>query len=281
MSWYGEADGGGSCAIDFGNQLVNRWRDTKKEYCHSYSSNKEISKAQSSSMDCYLVRQTRHHGSGDNICLMHDVSINMKIFSDKEITSSVVKQYVSSSHFDQPYIKFPEDFVTAHCQTDESLWKAQFMPGWNVDWSYNGFNSVSDINNDKLQCNDRENHNILIIQRDTFANFFHDSEDFVNAFLTMAVLDWNLMDTQLYLTDLYPEGPFWDMWSQVYGAGRPVMTAWDLKNKYEDNKYDTNGRTCFDNIAIGIYGPAAPITVASWDTSCRKTADLYGTASIY
>jgi hypothetical protein len=35
------------------------------------------------------------------------------------------------------------------------------------------------------------------------------SEDFVNAFLALAVLQWPLSSTQIYLTDLYPKGPFW------------------------------------------------------------------------
>jgi hypothetical protein len=50
---------------------------------------------------------------------------------------------------------------------------------------------------------------VLVTQRDTFANFFHDSEDFFNVFLAMAILQWKGGDTQMYLTDLYPEGPFW------------------------------------------------------------------------
>jgi hypothetical protein len=33
MSWYGQADGGGSCANDFGNDLITRWRATKQAYC--------------------------------------------------------------------------------------------------------------------------------------------------------------------------------------------------------------------------------------------------------
>ena len=81
-------------------------------------------------------------------------------------------------------------------------------------------------------------HRVLVLQRDTFANFFHDSEDFVNAFLAMAVLQWRLKDTQVFLTDLYPRGPFWDMWSRVFSAksgGLPALTAWDLKQLYPNN----------------------------------------------
>jgi hypothetical protein len=47
------------------------------------------------------------------------------------------------------------------------------------------------------------------MQRDTFANFFHDSEDFFNIFISYAVLEYSLKDIQIYLTDLYPKGPFW------------------------------------------------------------------------
>ena len=31
-------------------------------------------------------------------------------------------------------------------------------------------------------------------------------------------------------------------------------------------------QVCFKQLAIGIYGPAAPMTVASWDTPCSHTA---------
>lgn len=47
-----------------------------------------------------------------------------------------------------------------------------------------------------------------IVQRDTFANLFHDSEDFVNAFLAMAILRMAPGETQIFITDLYPKGPF-------------------------------------------------------------------------
>lgn len=48
-----------------------------------------------------------------------------------------------------------------------------------------------------------------VVQRDTFANLFHDSEDFVNSFLAMAILRKAPADMQVFLTDLYPDGPFW------------------------------------------------------------------------
>jgi len=31
-------------------------------------------------------------------------------------------------------------------------------------------------------------------------------------------------------------------------------------------------KVCFKKLAVGIYGPASPITVASWDTPCSTTA---------
>ena len=110
------------------------------------------------------------------------------------------------------------------------------------------------------------------MQRDTFANFFHDSEDFVNAFLALAVLQWAPGDVQVHswapvtappspprsldadkdglpvpslppqvlLTDLYPQGPFWPMWSDVFSRGEPALTAWALRNKYGHKRSDAN-----------------------------------------
>lgn len=64
-----------------------------------------------------------------------------------------------------------------------------------------------------------------------------------------------------------------DIWSRIYSPlnspSHHVMTSWDLRTKYGS---DPNSRVCFRNAAVGIYGPAAPITVASWNTPCHKTA---------
>ena len=70
MSWYGEADGGGTCAIDFGNELIKKWRATGEPYCSAKGS-------KISSIDCFLIHQTSHHGSGDNLCLMKNVAVNI------------------------------------------------------------------------------------------------------------------------------------------------------------------------------------------------------------
>jgi hypothetical protein len=49
-----------------------------------------------------------------------------------------------------------------------------------------------------------------------------------------------------------------------------AMTAWDLRQRFKETP--PGKRVCFRNLAIGIYGPAAPMTVASWDTPCKRTA---------
>lgn len=73
MSWYGEADGGGTCREDFGNNLIKKWRGMKETYCGARGPtiNGE------SSIDCYLIHQTRHHGAGDNLCVMKNIAVNM------------------------------------------------------------------------------------------------------------------------------------------------------------------------------------------------------------
>lgn len=70
MSWYGEAYGGGTCAVDFGNDLIKKWRGKGEPYCSANGS-------KISSIDCYLIHQTSHHGTGDNLCLMRNVAVNI------------------------------------------------------------------------------------------------------------------------------------------------------------------------------------------------------------
>lgn len=266
MSSYGEANGDGTCSLDFGNSLVNNWRNKIETYCRKAANLQPTSLG--SSVSCALVHQTRHHGEGDNLCVMEKVSVNLGVFGDETITSNVVKHYVDTRHNDQPYVPFPLGFVRADCEVIPELWKDKFMPGWNMQWTTGAMETLSP---DKaVECDEWVEHQVLIVQRDTFANFFHDSEDFVNVFLALAILQWNIGDTQIYLTDLYPKGPFWEMWSKVFSSPKhQTLTAWDLRNLHGK---DTERRVCFKKLAINIYGPAAPITVASWNTPCSKTA---------
>lgn len=69
------------------------------------------------------------------------------------------------------------------------------------------------------------------------------------------------------------------MWSKVYSQGNSdvtaggamtAMTAWDLRQRFQH--VPKGKKVCFRDLAIGIYGPAAPVTVASWDTPCKHTA---------
>ncbi len=214
MSWYGEAEGGGSCQDDFGNRLVNRWRNALQTYCEprkDFIPHSNANSIQQSKIECYLVHQTRHHGNGDNLCVMKNVSVNLGLFSDDSVVRPVVKNYVDTSHNNQPYIHFPRGFIKGDCTPVNVKWVPQHMPGWNQDWttsSFQPFDRDSSIEDD-YNCDEWVNHSVLIVQRDTFANFFHDSEDFFNVFLAFAILRWKFSNSQIFLTDLYPKGPFW------------------------------------------------------------------------
>jgi hypothetical protein len=216
MARYGEADGGGSCAGDFGNELVRRWRATRKRVCSSTDDNANVAESMApgmqtlhSQIDCHLVRQTRHHGNGDNLCVMRNVAVDMALFGRNEITSEVISAYVKTRHARQPYLYFPPGFIQASCTADRSrsAWHGVAMPGWNAALTVDAVQFVD--SQQAVQCDEWIDHKVLITQRDTFANFFHDSEDFVNVFLAMSILEWSSADTQMFLTDLYPQGPFW------------------------------------------------------------------------
>ena len=124
-----------------------------------------------------------------------------------------------------------------------------------MNW-FHGFQSVDD-----LQCEVRESAPTLIIERDTFANFFHDSEDFVNTLIALAILEWNVKDLQILITDLYPKGPFWPIWDRVFFGGRQPLTSWDIKQKY-------GRRMCVLIMRRSLSWEPAYITVASFNTKC-------------
>jgi hypothetical protein len=213
MSWYGEASGGGSCSEDFGNALIRKWRQAQAPYC---SNKAHDSTAIHSSVDCYLIHQTRHHGDGDNLCVMKNVGVRLGLFGDDDSTRPIVKRYVDTKHGDQPYIHFSTGFVQGDCKPEPEKWDRKYFPGWGEDWIYNSYEQVNDFfdgaglrGGSAGKCDEWIDHPVIISQRDTFANFFHDSEDFINIFLSMAILDYKRGDTQIFNTDLYPKGPFW------------------------------------------------------------------------
>ncbi len=146
---------------------------------------------------------------------MSNVSVNMGYYANDLETHRIVSHYVSVKHRDQPYPKYPKGFIAAEdCELQSNRWIASAFPGWNIDWTLNGVERIHSSSQHSSQyasseCSQWVEHPVLVMERDTFANFFHDSEDFMNAFLTMAVLKWNVGSTQIYLADLYPEGPFW------------------------------------------------------------------------
>lgn len=137
---------------------------------------------------------------------MRNVAVDLGVFADSGVTQPVVERYVRSRHLAQPYVPFGKGFIQATCSPNEH-WDSSHMPGWNKDWTAAVQSSSVPPN-----CGKWVDHNVLVVQRDTFANFYHDSEDMVNAFLALAILRWSLSDSQVILSDLYPEGPFW--WRQ-------------------------------------------------------------------
>lgn len=234
LSWYDAATtGAATCDDDFGNGLIKRWRSKKSTFCstsdssslltttadttvhsHKKLSPSSLSSSSSSShITCYLIKQANHYGNGDNICVMNNVSVNMGIFSDDSIIRPVVKTYVDTRHDDQPYVHFEKGFIQGTCSPVNDQWQSKFMPGWNEDWTTSSYQQIDNTSkNSQLgegTCDEWIDHPVLIVQRDTFANFFHDSEDFINVFIAMTVLQMKFENIQIYLTDLYPKGPFW------------------------------------------------------------------------
>jgi hypothetical protein len=132
---YGPMTGstpGTSCEDDFGNKLVNRWRDTKDTYCSPDGEDVGTVGGLKSKIDCYLVKQTKHGGHGDQICVMENVGVHMDIFSDNGMMNKIVRNYEKTKHNVQPYVRFPHDFISSACEIKQDKWIPDNMPGWNV-----------------------------------------------------------------------------------------------------------------------------------------------------
>jgi hypothetical protein len=148
MSWYLDEETSSSvssfnCPGDFGNALVNRWRNTKQIYCKSPGSlSIPNSKPVDSSITCYPVKQTRHFGGGDNLCLLQDISMNVGIFGQERITTPVIRRYVDTVHERLPYISFPNGFIRSTCQSTDG-WRKESLPGWNYDLTMGSLESIS------------------------------------------------------------------------------------------------------------------------------------------
>jgi len=101
------------------SHTTENWRKEKKAYCKETTAPTENRDSASSrdsgnlgsSIDCYLIHQTKHHGNGDNLCVMRNVAVDLALFADDAHTRNVIRRYVDTRHNQQPYIKFPKGFI--------------------------------------------------------------------------------------------------------------------------------------------------------------------------
>jgi len=71
-------------------------------------------------------------------------------------------------------------------------------------------------------------------------------------------------------------GPFFQLWTEAFsnGADGHVLTAWEAKEKY-------GGRNiCFKQLAVGIVGPASPLTIHTSVTKCNASPLVHRMCSL-
>jgi hypothetical protein len=111
----------------------------------------------------------------------------------------------------------------------------------------------------RVDCDVVEETSLLIIERDSFANFYHNSEDFFNAFLTLLITGLRPDQVRVLIADLFPWGPFESLWKHFFPD---VRTIWEMRG---------DKPTCYRKIMIGIYGPASPLTLISEKSECVRS----------
>ena len=170
MGWYGVAQGAGTCDKDFGMPLVDRWRKAATQCCSAASS----ADADATSIQCHLAHQTRHAGDGDQLALLRNAAVNFRQLADGKTPAAYFKKYVDSRHNQEhSKIVYQRGTLSGTCQPNAAAgWQGRYFPGWNRHW----FDAFQQRGAGELQCDVWEDAPTLIIERDTFANFFHNSE---------------------------------------------------------------------------------------------------------
>ena len=229
------------CENNFGFGLIRRWSAARAIWC-------------SPSVTCHAIKQEGHGGNGDNLCVLENAIFDAAPYRNDNQTRKIVLKYRDSVHSDMPYMHHSSKVLNTLCSKNTSEWNNKKLPGWNEDWLVGGLSTDG-----PAECQNTEEKPLLIIQRHGFANFYHSSEDFFNAFLALLITGLRPDQVRVLIADLFPWGPFETFWKHLFHDAR---TVWEVR---------AEPARCYRKIIIGIYGPASPLTLIRQRTSCFRS----------
>eukprot|EP01080_Neovahlkampfia_damariscottae_P007551 gene7551-11874_t len=124
---------------------------------------------------CHKIRQ-RHHRGDDNFC-----------------------------HFENLY--FSANTHGGNCRKNQQLWQqSAFQLELGNFMNYN-FREIKD------QCTKTLKGTTLLVDRDDVFNVFHSLANFINAFLSLLILNKKPKVDRLIILDSKTDGPYWPLWS--------------------------------------------------------------------
>ena len=195
------------CDRDFGFGLIRHWNASRKLWC-------------SPTISCYPYYQTGHGGYGDNLCVITNVTLDPSPFNDNTTTRPIMQACVESNG--GAYLEHVKPMLYTSCQRVTEEWNENQLPGWNKNWMQDA------LATDPTTCEGFDEIPTLLIERNgLFANLFHQTEAFFNAFLALLITGLHPGHVRILIADLYPLGPFESLWRHLF---REVLTAWDIKN---------------------------------------------------
>ena len=197
------------CDRNFGFGLVTRWSASQKLWC-------------SPTISCYPYYQTGHGGFGDNLCVITNATLDPAPFVDNTTTRSIMKSCVDSNG--GAYLEHVKPIIFTSCQRVIDEWKENQLPGWNKNWMQDALSTSSH----PAVCEHFDELPTLLIERNgLFANLFHQTEAFFNAFLALLITGLHPGNVRILIADLYPLGPFESLWRHLF---RDIRTAWDIRS---------------------------------------------------
>mmetsp|Transcript_2431 Transcript_2431/g.4282 ORF Transcript_2431/g.4282 Transcript_2431/m.4282 type:complete len:526 (+) Transcript_2431:116-1693(+) len=216
-----------SCVKDFGFPLIERWQKAGKTYCGAQG---VVSKSDLwSEVRCHRILQTGH-GGHDNICEVRNLVIKY----------AMLGQGVTGGSEDSEYFTFT-DALGARCQKDSELFDLNNFQLENKPiFSALRASPQEDVSG---TCSEWVEEPTLFVTRQDYANMYHATADFMNAYLTLHVFGLESLISKdgpgirVVILDAHAKTPIEDVWRTVFTKTRPFEFAGALREARKETCY--------------------------------------------
>jgi len=235
----------------FGNELpgkdiIESWRSEGRDYCRKID-------ADHVGMRCYSFKSPWQWGP-QQFCRHTDVAVSWKELSDKTFIDAYMNVVRTEGH--NGHVTWKEGHWGGQCKIgDTERWDEKRFTGYTNNW-------FKTRHEGKWKCDITVEDPVVIIQRDAWANLWHQSNDFLSTILELAVLRMNTKNLRVEVVDVAPRGGLWPMWNEVF-PGKGGKNAWDVMKEYG------NKTVCYKDLVMAMPGESHPNANSNQPSGCK------------